>query len=199
LVLKIKSDSNTPLADSYYTFFLSQNQENALLSSPQTQAKIGAHILISNSSVQEPEVSLAINDFFVSPHFKDTFFSTLNFQAQIENLSDHFSKTTGSLTLKKADKTIQNFDLFPHNVLAHHSRDLSCTLYFDQEKQPPQATSCTLRPPFWPGFYTATLTLSQTQQSISFYVFPYSLTFALLLLTAIFIVFKKTKSPLPPL
>jgi hypothetical protein len=194
LVLKIKSDPSTPLADSYYTFFISQspsatlNQQNSI-----TQAKIGSHILISASGTESPKISSSISRFFITPRFKDSFFSNINFNAQVDNSSDHYFLTQGQLNISKDDQTIKTFDLFPHHVLAKHSRQIACTLYFDQQKLPPQAVPCALKAPLWPGKYTATITLSETSQSISFYVFPYSLFFTILFFVGIFIAFKKLK------
>ena len=196
LVLKIKTDSNTPLHDSYHTFFISQADVGvAAYNKPINQAQIGTHILISPSQKEAPSTNAHISNFFVEPKIKDSFFSRLTFNAQIDNLSDHLFKTTGTLAINKNDQEIQKFDIFPHNTLAHHSRDLACALYFDQQKQPPQPAPCTLQPPLWPGRYTATLILhlpdQTTSKSVNFYVFPYTLLVTLFTLSALFFLLKK--------
>ena len=196
LVLKIKTDPNTPLHDSYYTFFISQaNIGVAASDKPINQARIGTHILISTSNTETPPANAHINNFFVKPTIKDSFFSHLTVNAQIDNLSDHLFKTQGTLVINKNNQEIQKFDIYPHNTLAHHSRDLACALYFDQQKQPPRPAPCTLKPPFWPGKYTATLTLNlsdqTTSQSVNFYIFPYTILTTLIILSALFFLFKK--------
>ena len=196
LVLKIKTDTNTPLRDSYHTFFISQANIGVIAHpNPINQAQIGTHILISTSDTENPSTNAHITNFFVEPKIKDSFFSHLTFEAQIDNLSDHLFKTNGTLVINKNNKKIQNFDIFPHNTLAHHSRDLACTLYFDQQKQPPRPAPCTIKPPFWPGKYTATLTLNlsdqTTSESINFYIFPYTALFTLFTLSILFLSFKK--------
>jgi len=195
LVLKIKTDLNTPLHDSYYTFFVSQaNIGVATYDKPINQAQIGAHILISASDTDTPSANAHINHFFIKPVIKDSLFSHLTINAQIDNLSDHLFKTQGTLVINKNNQEIQKFDIYPHNTLAHHSRDLTCTLYFDQQKQPPQPAPCTLKPPFWPGKYTATLTLNlpnqTTSESINFYIFPYAILATLIILSALFFLFR---------
>jgi len=197
LVLKIKTDLNTPLRDSYHTFFISQANVGVAFMQPINQAQIGAHILISTSNIENPSINAHITDFLIKPRFKDSFFSPLTFEAQIDNLSDHLFKTQGTLIINKNNREIQNFDIFPHNTLAHHSRDLACILYFDQQKQPPQPAPCTLQPPFWPGRYTATLTLNlpdqTTSESINFYIFPYTILTTLLALSLLFFLLKKLR------
>jgi len=199
LVLKIKSDLTTPLADSYYTFFISQSPSATLnQQNPITQAKIGSHILISTSDKEVSETTSSISRFAITPRFKDSFFSHLNFSAQVNNLSNHYFLTQGQLTISKNNQDIKKFDLFPHHVLAHHSRQMACTLYFDQQKLPPQAATCTLKAPLWPGLYTATISLENSSQSLSFYVFPYSFFAFLFTLAILFFAFKKRKRH-PPL
>ena len=197
LVLKVKTDPSTPIADSYYTFFVSQSPSTSLTLSntSQTRARLGSHLLITSSNQESLRRSAKFTDFQVKPNIIDSFFTPLTFTAQINNLSNHFFKTTGTLTIKKGDRQIQQFDIFPQNVLANHSRDLACTLYFDQQKLPPQPAPCTLKPPFWPGRYSATLTVDlsykTTSKTLHFFTFPYTLFLAITLITGFLILIKK--------
>jgi len=175
LVLKIKSTPDTPLADSYYTFFVSQD----FFGESSASARLGSHLLLSTSNSETINSDLSLSNFSVSPLFKDIFFPRLVFSAQIDNSSSHYAKPEGKLTITKNNLVIQELDIFPNNVLAHHSRDLMC----NQNNEP---VPCTLSPPFWPGAYTATIKLNSTTVTTTFFVLPYSLLFASLIIGFLF-------------
>jgi hypothetical protein len=188
IVLKITTSPQAVLNDYYYTFFVSQNQTGIFgnnSSHAQAYGQIGSHILLTVSDNENPNVSAAIKNFTVSPRIKDIFFTPLTFKAEIKNNSDFFFKTQGKLTITKNDLKVAETDLNNDNVLAHHSRSLNCQ---DQN-------FCVLNPPFWPGHYTATLTLDQSiggsSSSISFFVFPFSLVAFLTLAFMIFLSLQK--------
>jgi hypothetical protein len=119
----------------------------------------------------------------VSPSFKDTFFPRLQIRALIQNRSAYFFKSAGKLTITKNNLIIKELDLFPQNVLALASRQVAC----NSGNLP---VPCTLDPPFWPGKYTATVSLDPSLASASasttFYVFPYSFLLLTVLLFAAF-------------
>lgn len=178
LVLKIKSQNDTPLADSYFTFFVSQAANNSLNPNQigaQTSAEIGSHLLISTSPSQSIAIKSDISKFSVSPKFKDIFLTKLTFNGLVTNKTEHYFKTDGKITISKNGLTLRELPLFPHNVLANYSRQISC---LDHNESVP----CTFSPPFWPGHYTATLESNQATATISFFVFPFSFTFFLGLL-----------------
>jgi hypothetical protein len=191
LVLKVKSLSDTPLSDSYFTFFISQDLTNTLNPDSNLSAatgQIGSHLLISTSKTENLTSSASISKFAVSPKIKDILFPKLSFQAEIYNQSSYFFKATGKITISKNNLTVKEMALFPQNVLAHSSRTVACN---PGNNEP---VSCTFNPPFWPGKYTATLSLdsslSSPPVSVTFYVFPYSLCLIILLFTALFILFR---------
>jgi len=198
LVLKIKSDPGAPLADSYFTFFISQDLTNSLAPDSNFAAasgRLGSHLLISTSSNQSVSSQASVSNFTVSPKLKDIFFPNLQFKALVQNRSGYFFKTAGKLTITKDNLVIKELTLFPQNVLSDSSRSINC-LY--QTNPEPVEGPCTLNPPFWPGKYTATLTLDPGQAaasaSISFYVFPYSfLLLAVLLASLFFALFRHPK------
>jgi hypothetical protein len=188
LVLKVTSLSQTPLQDSYFTFFISQENSDSLhLEDTQTAsvARIGSHLLISSSPTENPSVQAKITSFSLHPRLKDIFFPKLRFEAQVTNQSGYFFKTSGKITVTKNNLVFTKLDLFPQNVLAQSSRSLSCNL---DDQQP---VDCTLTPPFWPGKYTAVLSLdasaSSASATLNFYVFPYTLLFIITALVAIFL------------
>lgn len=195
LVLKIKTDSALAFSDSYYTFFVSQNQQNTLNSDTSFTAatgKIGSHILLTFSNVENPKVSSEIKNFIISPKLKDVFFRPITIKGQIKNNSDFFFKTNGKIVITKNDQTIKEYTLNSDNVLSHHSRDISCS----------EENSCQLNPPLWPGSYKVIVTLDDNLDAkpyeTSFYVWPISpVLFILLVIGIIFGVrkFRQKKDP----
>jgi len=190
LVLKIKTNSNISLADNYYTFFVFQNQSTiqSLENSSQATGKIGSHLLLSVSNVENPKVESAIQNFSISPKIKDIFFNSITFNGQVRNNSEFFFKTSGKITITKNDKTIKVFELSPDNVLNHHSRNISCL----------NESSCSLNPPLWPGHYKVSVVLdpalNATPYDTSFYVLPLSPILLILLTLGIIFGIKKFKS-----
>ncbi len=186
LVLKVKPDPAAIQKDYYYTFFINQSQTNQInpdSARTSTQAKVGTHLLFSVSDTNRLSVSARILEFVSFPKIKDCFLSPINFSALIENQTPNFFKTEGKITVYKNDREMAKLDLSPQNVLGNHTRSILCT----------PAQTCTLHPPFWPGAYTANLSLSATDSSqpvtTTFYIFPFSilaLIFPLALLTIFF-------------
>ncbi len=201
LVLKIKSLPNTPLGDSYFTFFVSQDLSNSLHSEDNLSAataRIGSHFLISTSNSEATPVQASVSDFKLSPKIKDILFPQLHFEGKINNLSSYYFKTSGKITITKNHLVFRELDLFPQNVLADSSRNITC----NYDNQNP--STCILSPPFWPGKYTATLTLNSPSSSpsatINFYVFPYTLVIIILLFIFLFFLihsFSKRSKTIP--
>lgn len=193
LVLKIKVDPQSELKDYYYTFFINQTSVGTLegqQNSTQASGKIGSHVLLSVSNSEQQSVKAEIKNFKVFPKIKDIFLTPINFQAEINNNTDYFFKTDGQITINKNDLKTNEIRLMPSNILAHHSRSISCIANSTDPKAPPTSVNCTLNPPLWPGSYTATLTLDPSINSkpvtVSFFVFPFSL---IGLIGIIFIIF----------
>lgn len=170
LVLKIKTSPETEMSDYYSTFFIYQSAELSANDTNISQSigKIGSHILLSVSNTEFPKVEAQIKNFFITPKVKDVLFTPLNFSTQIQNNTNYFFKSLGTITISKNQKTIKQFSLDSQNVLANHNRSLLC------ENQ----TQCVLSPPLWPGKYTATLEFDSNLNipvfSTSFLVLPLS-------------------------
>ena len=178
LVLKISTTDITSQKDHYYTFFITQ------LSADQTTAKIGAHLIFSTQEKQSD--SLTIKKFSVTPLVKDSFFKPIKFASTIYNNSSQYSKLTGKLVITKNNLKIQELIISPDVILGNYSRSIRCA---DKEAN---IIPCAINPPFWPGKYTATLTLN-SQKPVSFetgfFVFPYSVFLFLGIISAIFLLF----------
>ncbi len=190
LILKIKTNPNINLSDNYYTFFIYQNQDTIQSSNNYSQAtgKIGSHILLTVSNIENPKIESAIENFSITPKIKDVFFGPINFKGEVKNNSNFFFKINGKIIIAKNDKIIKRFELNPSNVLNHNSRSISCQ----------NQTSCNLNPPFWPGHYNLILELDPNLNTkayeTSFYVLPLSPLLFLLLITGIFLVIKFLKN-----
>lgn len=187
LVLKVKTLPDYK-GDAYYTFFITQDSAGALQNEPTANAKIGSHLLLSLSSKETTPINSKISAFSSAPFIKDIFFTPINFDVVVDNSGSYFFKTNGTISVSKNGKELQKLNLFPQNVLAHHSRQVSCSppesSVQNQESSIP--VPCSLRPPFWPGVYSATLTINgdtPSTSTIQFFVFPYYLTLLVLALT----------------
>lgn len=180
LVLKVAAAPSASLGDSYYTFFLSQDLSSVSTNTTQSQitAKMGTHLLISVSDGLSHPLQVHLDRLSVTPKIKDILLTPLELTGQITNDSDYFTKTVGKITVTKNGRQVREFTLFPSNVLAHHSRSLSCLDPGSGPDSPPHQIACSLNPPFWPGAYNATLSLDPAinarDYTVSFYVFPYT-------------------------
>ncbi len=193
LVLKINTSPQTKLNDYYATFFIYQSNLPSLKETniSQTTGQIGSHILLSVSNTEITDSKGTIQKFFLTPKIKDIFFTPINFSGQIQNNSDYFFKTAGKITITKGQKFIKELILEPQNVLANYYRRFNCQ----------NQSSCTLSPPFWPGYYTATLELDSNLNippvSTSFFVLPLSPIALIGFIYLCFFLFSKIKNPKP--
>lgn len=186
LVLKIKSATDIPVADSYYTFFISQNFSNTITSQNQSSAsgRIGSHLLLSFSNSENINPKLSIHNLSITPRFKDIFFSTININGQIHNDSPHYHQPSGKITIIKNNLIIKEQEIFPQNVLSHSSRDLACL----KDNQP---IPCTFSPPFWPGQYIINIQVDSASATSSFFVFPYAVTIVGFILLTLLLIRRK--------
>jgi len=189
LVLKINTLSQAKSDDSYFTFFVYQTDQTSANDGniTQTTGQIGSHILLSLSSTETPATAGQIQKFSTKPLIKDVFFTPISFTAQVNNHTDYFFKTAGKIIISKNSQVVTEIKLDDNNVLAHHSRQISCG-----------QQTCTLSPPLWPGSYSASLEfdphLNLKPVSLSFFVFPFS---PLLIIVTVFLAifaFTKIKS-----
>lgn len=194
LVLKVKSDSTIPLTDSYFTFFVNQDLTNSLasdISATSATARLGSHLLLSTSITENPASQFSIDQFSINPRFKDILFSQVQFTSTIYNSGNYFNKSAGKITVTKNGLIVKELNIFPRNILAHSSRQIDCL----SDNQP---IPCTLDPPFWPGAYTATMTLDPAfgSKSISttFFVFPYTFIVSIVVLATLIFFLTKIRS-----
>lgn len=188
LVLKIKASPNSFPADTYATFFITENP-GQIPGESQSQAiiKIGSHILLTTSPTDQIDFKAQIINFKTLPKIKDIFLNKITFSAEIKNPTDFFFKTNGTIAITKNNLDIKKIDLAPLNVLSHGNRQIQCL--YQTATPSANSTDCSLSPPFWPGQYKATLTLSNNDQnfsqSILFFVFPYTFIISILLTSSV--------------
>lgn len=193
VILKIKTAPNIQ-GDSYHTLFLSQLSSTPEVKNSSAFGQIGSHILLSVSSSENPSYQANIKQITTSPSLKDIFTSTIRISSEVENQGNFFFTTSGKISITKNGQTIKDLDLLPVNVAAHASRLLYC-----QDKSNPElAQECTISPPFWPGVYTATISLDNPVNikpfSTTFFVFPYWLSLSLLTFGLLIAYILKSKS-----
>jgi len=180
LDLAITPKENISSFDSYYSFFVSQNSDNSLLSAPQTITRLGSNILITISDTINLPKKASITEFKSNPpRLVDSFFSPITLTAQVKNDTAFYSLISGKIVIKKNKKDLQEININPKNTLSLNKRNLD---------------PITLKPPFWPGFYEFKLELNSqfqsTPVSINLFVFPFYLTIAISILLAIFFLSK---------
>lgn len=182
VVLKANIDPKS-IGDSYYTFFINQVDNT----SPQTigaSGQIGAHLLISTSSNLNQPIKFSLKELKVLPKFKDIFFTPISFQIELDNPTDYFQKPVGDLVIQKSGKDFRTLPLDSQNILANHSRLVYC------QDNP----TCTIRGPFWPGPYTASIKLdSYSSPPQTFVVLPLSPLILIAFLVLVYFLTKKTK------
>ncbi|HPD44921.1 MAG TPA: hypothetical protein PK131_01970 [Candidatus Woesebacteria bacterium] len=181
LVLKIMVSPLSNHQDYFYTFFVHQPADKF---TGQLGGKIGAQLIISTQDKQTE--SLVIKKFSATPVIKDTFIKPINFHGYIYNNSSQFNKIAGKLTITKNDLLIEEFTLSPDTVLGGYSRLIRCA---DKNTE---IIPCALKPPLWPGFYQATLSLNLPQSpsaTLNFFVFPYLILIILGILFGFFFFF----------
>lgn len=164
LVLKIQIPDNFTPGDHYLTFFVNQDLSSIPSANSSQSIRVGSHLLISVSNTELPTTKFTVNNFKVDNYFIDSFFSSVNFYGEIENNSDYFDKISDTIIVSKNNNELKKLELFPDNVLAHHSRQFQCL-----ENNLP--IPCQLQKPLWPGIYQARI----KNQTVSFFVFPYTL------------------------
>jgi len=186
LVLKIKVPENSDQGDHYFiTLFIGRSLYFTLFANQETSAydkgnssqiiRLGSHLLISVSNTEEPKTELTVSNFKINNPFIDCFFFPLKFSGEITNQTNYFTQINKTITISKNNNIVKQFTIFPDNVLAHHSRAIRC-----QSDDNP--IECQFDKPLWPGFYQAKI----DNQTLSFIVFPYTLTLGIILIATLF-------------
>lgn len=191
IVLKIKTATEALATDGYFTFFINQDQSSQLnsdITGGQATVRVGSNLLFSIANTENLTSKITPITIKTSAKILDVFFPKIIINGEVSNQTDYFSKINGRLTISKSDKIVTEGTLFPDNVLAHHSRQFNCL----SENQP---IICDFNPPYWPGKYTATISIEGGgSTSTNFYVFPFSIIIFLLFIIGIGYLIKNWKT-----
>lgn len=191
LVLKINNPSFEE-NDHYLTFFIVQKPLSSLSGNQQNLAKIGSHLLISTTSQDTLTSNLQISQLLLKPRIKDIF-TPLKINGEIFNNSLHYAQIDGQVNIYKNNKLFWQKNLFPYTVASKNSRLIHCL------NSQNEASTCQLKIPLWPGSYQGNIILngntSKYEYSFHFYIFPYSIIIAILVIFSLLIFFLKKKKP----
>lgn len=188
IILKAVISKDAPEKDAYFTFFVNQIDQTST-DNPGASGRIGAHVLISASTNLNQKPKFNLKSLLITPKIKDIFFTNLSFHLELENQTGFFQKPIGQLIINKSDQEFKTFDLDSQNILANHSRQIYCL----------DNPSCSLKGPFWPGPYTASIKLDNyTSPPVNFVILPLSPLAFILILFLIYFTFNKLKSKTKP-
>lgn len=206
LLLKIRVPDGTPEGDYYYSL-LAENQPGRLVegsSVPQTQAVIGAHILITVSESGVRDIQPVIRQFSVKPRYDISIFGrrlllfessdTIPVRLVVENQGNNMITPEGKITLNGTLEKNKEFTILPEHILSNTARLLHAT----PSAQIKDRTISLQIEGFHIGKYTLTSNVNFTgsknpiRATVSFYALPIKLAFAVLIaiITGVLIIIK---------
>jgi len=173
--------------DYYFTLLLATQNDNGLdINQTQSQARIGANILLTISKDGNPQKSASIS-LFSAPRLIDSF-QNIIYKVSIKNIGSAFFKPKGTITVNQilfGPKT--TLKLAPQNILVGGARVVSC---IDGENLIP----CQLPSKFLIGIYKATLSFTpdESGQAIAKETYTVAFPFSIVIAATILIFFYRT-------
>ncbi len=164
-------------ADYYFSIvFISDNNSSPASSSSSNELGIASNILLSVGAKEIPQA--VINDFSTGIFFEK---GPVPFTLKVENKGTHFIKPKGEILIKNMfGQSIGRLDLSGVNILSDSARAIPNTLFLKTKSDLDFRNPKILwKENFLLGFYTATLTLSLSNEgpvfakSIHFIAFPF--------------------------
>lgn len=197
--LHIGIPEDEPLSDYYFSiiFINKLDQENELKNFSSTSAGVATNILLS---IGKEDAKGGIKEFS-APNFLEK--GPVPFTVRIANTGNHVIAPTGSLIIHNMfGQPIGEVKLLPVYVLAHSTRAIPDTSQNPENKKRPVTSQYDAPVALWQenfllGFYTATLTVSLSNngpvyiRSINFTAFPISLLIALFIIAFILLLIRK--------
>jgi hypothetical protein len=191
--VKISPPEGTAEKDYYFTFLVSTvGDDNSLaINSSQSQARIGANILISVSKDGNPPKKGSVAEFS-APKIIDSF-TGLTYKIIIENIGSGFFKPVGSVTVNQVFGKTTSLNLAPLNILVGGARQNSC---LSEEEIIP----CKMPEKFLIGIYRANLSFTldgsgtPVEKETYTIAFPFSIILGILIIIIIFRTIKKLTS-----
>lgn len=193
LLLKLRVPEGTPEGDYYYTFFV-QNELGRRIEgvpSAQTQARVGANMLVTVTKTGDVEVMGSIGKLSITPRFTFSIFGKtypiiessdqVPVSLILQNTGSNLIKPRGSIELKGSFGEKATYSLVSQNILRKSSRLIQASQSATLSTQlPSQNSSLTLKG-FFVGKYTlsAVVNFGDVSESKSatfvFYAIPYKL------------------------
>lgn len=178
--IKITPPESAAERDYYFTFLAEvKNDNNIGISSTQSQARIGANILMTVSRNGDPQKSASIVKFS-APKIIDSF-TGITYKLLIGNSGATFFKPTGEIKVEQIMGSSTVLNLAPLNILVNGKRELNCIKDED-------IITCSLPGKFLIGIYRANLNFTLDKTGSSFekqsytIAFPFSITLGLILI-----------------
>lgn len=186
VVLIIKVPETAPEKDYYATllFQTAPMKGYGTLSATQTQAKIGANLLITVSRTGKPIKKATVEEFKLFNWYIIDSFTQPEFFIKIKNAGHSYFKPLGNITLRGWFNQTETLELLPQNILSGFSREIQCQI--DDKVGPCQGTF-----KFLVGPFRAKLEFglddfsSQYQKEIRFIAIPIKLVLGLFILVII--------------
>ena len=153
-IIKISPPKSAELRDYYFTFVVEVQNNNNLevgVNNTQSQARIGANILLTATNDGNPQKNVSIVKF-TAPRVIDSF-SGFTYQVLLGNSGSGFFKPVGRITVDQIFGTTTTFNLAPLNVLVGSEREIGC---LDGQEIIP----CKLPGKFLIGIYRANLSFT---------------------------------------
>jgi len=187
--IKVSPPVSTEEKDYYFTLIIeTQNDNNLGVDASQSQARIGANILLTVSKDGNPQKKASIVEFS-APILIDSF-TGLTYKILVGNSGYSFFKPVGKITIDQIFGSTTSLNLAPLNVLVGGNRNISC---IEGENIIP----CKLPGKFAIGIYRANLSFTvdgmgaSIEKQIYTVAFPFSIVIALAVLIFIFRIIKK--------
>lgn len=158
-IIKISPPASAELRDYYFTFLVEvQGGNNIGVNNSESQARIGANILLTATRDGNPQKKVLIVEFS-APKLVDSF-TGFSYQVLLGNSGAGFFKPVGKITVDQIFGTTTILNLAPLNVLVGSQREISC---LDGQSIIP----CKLPGKFLIGIYRANLSFTVDGEGVS--------------------------------
>ncbi|QQG41608.1 MAG: hypothetical protein HYV90_05650 [Candidatus Woesebacteria bacterium] len=188
-IIKITPPDSTEQRDYYFTFLVEvQANNNIGVNNSESQARIGANILLTATKDGNPQKNVSIVKFS-APKLVDSF-TGFSYQVILGNSGSGFFKPVGKITVDQIFGTTTTLNLAPLNVLVGGEREITCL-----EGQ--EIISCALPGKFLIGIYRANLSFTvdgvgeSYEKQIYTIAFPFTVLLGLITITITYSIIRR--------
>ncbi len=199
LLLKLRVPEGTPEGDYYFTFFVQNELGRSIegVPSAQTQARVGANMLVTVTKTGNVEVLGSIGKLSITPRFNVKLFGntypivessdTIPVSLILQNTGANMIKPQGSLKLRGSFGEEATYALVSQNILKKSSRLIQASQSATIQPEAVSRDSSVMLRGFFVGKYTLTADVNFGDISESksatfvFYAIPYKLIGAFLI------------------